>query len=70
MNERVILRTVDECEMSRCLLVNPLLARHLGGLGKMLYSVVAVFKKRFVNLDAAQNFWRGAGAGSSEISSH
>jgi len=32
VNEGIILRAVDECEMSRGFLINPLLSRHLGGL--------------------------------------
>ena len=34
MDEGVILRTVDEREMSRGLLINPLLSRHFGGIWK------------------------------------
>ena len=32
MDERIILRTMNESEMSRGLLINPLLSRHLGDI--------------------------------------
>jgi hypothetical protein len=35
MDERVILRTMDKCEMSRGLLIDPFLSRHFGGISRL-----------------------------------